>query len=150
MRMRRVLRPILVATAALAAFPAAALDMRSVAGPALLYDAPSAKAEPKFIVAPGTPVEVVITLDKWVKVRDAGGALLWIERDKLSEKPRNVIVTAARAEIRKSADDNAPLAFEAARDVLLEVVEPAAAGWAKVRHRDGQSGYVRANQVWGL
>ena len=26
----------------------------------------------------------------------------------------------------------------------------AAPGWAKVRHRDGVTGFVRATQVWGL
>ena len=34
--------------------------------------------------------------------------------------------------------------------VVVEFVEPAAPGWAKVRHRDGPTGYVRATQVWGL
>ncbi|WP_232516411.1 SH3 domain-containing protein [Thauera sinica] len=27
---------------------------------------------------------------------------------------------------------------------------PPAEGWAKVRHTDGASGYVRVNEVWGL
>jgi flagellar basal body rod protein FlgF len=39
--------------------------------------------------------------------------------------------------------------FEAQRGVLLEVSGPAADGWLPVRHRDGQSGYVRSVQVWG-
>jgi hypothetical protein len=34
--------------------------------------------------------------------------------------------------------------------VALELLEPASAGWAKVKHRDGGIGYIRANQVWGL
>ncbi|MDP3288775.1 MAG: SH3 domain-containing protein [Methyloversatilis sp.] len=49
------------------------------------------------------------------------------------------------------AEDDAPLVFEAERRVLLEpLTEAAPAGWAKVKHRDGQSGFVRISQVWGL
>ena len=35
-------------------------------------------------------------------------------------------------------------------DVVLELVEPGPAGWARVRHRDGQQGFVKATQVWGF
>ena len=134
---------------ALVAVPAWAIDYRSVAEPSLLYDAPSAKADPKFIIARGTPVELVVSLDKWVKVRDSGGGLLWIERAKLVER-RTVIVTAATAVVLKSAEESAPVVFEAAKDVVLDLLETAPVGWAKVKHRDGQSGFVRVSQVWGL
>lgn len=134
---------------ALAALPAGAVEFRSVAEPALLFDAPSTKADPRFIIARGTPVELVVSLDKWVKVRDSGGGLLWIERGKLAER-RTVIVTAASASVLKSAEESAPVVFEAAKDVVLELLEAAPSGWAKVRHRDGLSGFVRVNQVWGL
>jgi hypothetical protein len=40
--------------------------------------------------------------------------------------------------------------FQARRGVALEVIELGAGPWVKVRHRDGQIGFVRANQVWGL
>jgi len=40
--------------------------------------------------------------------------------------------------------------FEAERDVVLELVEAVPGGWVKVRHRDGQSGFLKAPQVWGL
>jgi flagellar basal body rod protein FlgF len=32
---------------------------------------------------------------------------------------------------------------------VMEWLEPAMNGWVKVRHRDGQTGYVRTHQVWG-
>ena len=114
-----------------------------------MYDAPSAKASPIFIVARYTPVEVVVALDAWIKVRDASGSLAWVEKRFLSEN-RTLIVTAARAQIRQQPEATAPLVFEAEKDVVLEFLETAPAGWVKVRHRDGQEGFVRANQVWGL
>jgi SH3-like domain-containing protein len=127
----------------------AALDYRSVSESAVLYDAPSQKAKPLFAIAAGTPVEMVVTLAAWVKVRDAKGDLAWIEQRQLAEQ-RTVQVRTERAQVRANAEDSSALLFEAEPDVLLELVEPAPAGWAKVRHRDGQQGFVKASQVWGL
>lgn len=141
---------LLVALAALAAAaPALALEYRSVAAPAILYDAPSDQGRKLFVIAKQTPVEVVVSLDKWVKVRDMGGGLTWIERSRLSDH-RTVQVSAARATIRQKPEETAPPVFEANRDVILDLAEPPAAGWVKVRHRDGASGYVRVTDVWGL
>ena len=131
--------------------PAAALDYLSLAEAAVMYDAPSQKAQPLYVIARYTPVEVVVALEAWFKVRDAAGGLAWIEKRQLSEK-RTLLVTTPRAQVRAQPDPNAPLVFEAEKDVVLELLEPANAfaGWAQVRHRDGQNGFVRANQVWGL
>lgn len=141
---------LLAALAGLAAaVPALALEYRSVAAPAILYDAPSEQGRKLFVIAKQTPVEVVVSLDKWVKVRDMGGGLTWIERSRLSDH-RTVQVSAARATIRQKPEETAPPVFEANRDVVLDLAEPPAAGWVKVRHRDGASGYVRVTDVWGL
>jgi SH3-like domain-containing protein len=133
----------------MAATPAVALDFRSVIEPALLYDAPSQQAKPLFAIARGTPVEPIVTLDAWVKVRDARGDLAWIEKRLLSER-RIVIVKGERALVHAQAEEGAAIVFEADRDVLLDLVEAAPSGWAKVKHRDGQQGYIKASQVWGL
>jgi len=132
------------------AAPAWALDFLSVAETgAVMYDAPSQKAKPLFLVLRGTPVEAIVNLEGWIKVRDATGDIAWVEKKFLSEK-RMLIVAEKNAEVRAQADAAAPLVFAADKDVLLELVEPGPPGWAKVRHADGQSGFVRANQVWGL
>ena len=113
-----------------------------------MYDAPSAKAKPLFVVAAGTPVEVVVSLEGWSKVRDIKGDLVWIEKKFLSDK-RSLIVRADRAQVRAAAEDKAAVTFEAERDVVLELIETAVGGWVKVKHRDGQSGFVKLTQVWG-
>jgi SH3-like domain-containing protein len=138
-----------VAAALLCPAPSWALDFRSVAQAAVLYDAPSKSAKPLFAIARHTPVEVVVTLDAWVKVRDSSGDIAWIEKGSLSNR-RTVMISAARAEIRTRPDDASPPVFECDKDVALELVEAAPPGWAKVRHRDGQSGYVRVARLWGL
>ena len=131
------------------ALPALAIDYRTVEAAAVLYDAPSQRGAKLFVIKRDTPVELVVSLEGWSKVRDADGGLAWIEKKFLAER-RSVIVTASRAEIRQKADEASPLVFEADKKVSLDYLETAAGGWIKVRHRDGQSGYVRANQIWGL
>jgi SH3-like domain-containing protein len=126
-----------------------ALDYRSVGETAVLYDAPSQKAKPLFAIAAGTPVEVIVTLDVWVKVRDSKGDLAWIERRQLADR-RMLQVRAAPAKIHADASESAALAFEAEPDVLLEWLGPGPAGWVKVRHRDGPQGFVKIGEVWGL
>lgn len=128
---------------------ALALDYRSVNEVAVLYDAPSQKAKPLFVIAPGTPVEIIVSLDAWVKVRDQKGDLAWIERRQLADQ-HTLQVRAGGAQIRNEANDSAKLAFEAEADVVVEFVEAGPVGWAKVRHRDGAQGYVKASQIWGL
>jgi SH3-like domain-containing protein len=129
--------------------PALALDYRSIAvAAAILYDAPSIKARKLFILNQGYPVEVFVTLDAWVKVRDASGELAWIEAKNLSVQ-RVVMVKVPRAEVRRAPDESAPVAFVAEQDILLDVIETAD-NWAHVKHRDGAAGYIRITQVWGL
>ena len=129
---------------------AQAIDYRTVDAPAaILYDSPSQKGKKLYLIKAQTPVEVVVRLGEWSKVRDAEGALAWIEGKLLAER-RTLIVTAPRAEIRQSDKADSPVLLELDKWVGLEFVEAAAPGWAKVRHRDGVSGYVRATQVWGL
>ncbi len=126
-----------------------ALDYRSVGSErAILYDAPSVQAKRLFVVGKYYPVEIIVNLDQWAKVRDSVGDLAWIEKKHLRDT-RMVVVTVARADVRQAADRNAPLVFQAERDVALELLERGSTGWLKVRHRDGQSGYVLASQVWG-
>lgn len=127
---------------------AGAADFRSAAEAAVvLYDAPSAKARKLYIVNRGYPLEVVVQVEGWVKVRDAAGTLSWAETRSL-DTTRNVLLRTATAVRQKPADD-APVAFEAQRDLLLEMLDAATAGWVHVRHRDGTAGYVRAADVWG-
>ncbi|HZM45744.1 MAG TPA: SH3 domain-containing protein [Burkholderiales bacterium] len=139
------------AAAALAggvAAPASALEFRSVGETAaVLYDAPSAKSKKLYIVNRGYPLEIVVVVEGWSKVRDAGGELSWIETRSLAAA-RTVMVKVPLAQVRDRADDGAPVAFQAQQSVILDLLEVAGA-WLHVRHRDGQTGYVRVTQVWG-
>ena len=132
-----------------AAGSAQALDYASVAGStAVLYDAPSSKARKMFVVSRYTPLEMVVSLKDWVKVRDSSGALAWIARSALSNK-RFVVVTAALADVRQAADSSSALVFRVQQKVALEWLADNGMGWIKVRHQGGMTGYIKANEVWG-
>jgi uncharacterized protein YgiM (DUF1202 family) len=130
-----------------AAFPVFPAEYRTTNAAAILYDAPSLKGNRLFVIRAGTPVDLVVTLEGWSKVRDAEGSLTWIEKKYLSEK-RTIIVVVPRAAIRQRADDASPLVFEAEKGVSLDLLGTSGI-WANVRHRDGQTGFVRLNQIWG-
>ena len=126
-----------------------AIDYVSVADSiATLYDAPSLKARKIFVVSRYLPLEQVVNLDNWVKVRDSSGSLAWIEKRALSSK-RFVVVTAALAAIRQAPEIGATVVFQARQQVALEWLENMGTGWIKVRHQDGVTGYVGIADVWG-
>jgi SH3-like domain-containing protein len=145
--MKRLLPLLLVAASF--SLPASAIEYRTVDAATVLYDAPSQRGVKLFVIKRGTPVEVVVSLEGWSKVRDAEGGLAWIEKKSLNEK-RTVIVTADRADVRQKADEGSPVVFAAEKNVTMEFLEVSPGGWIKVRHSDGQSGFVRANQIWGF
>lgn len=126
-----------------------ALEFKSVGGAvAVLYDAPSTKGRRVFLAPRGMPVEVVLTYGEWTKVRDAAGDLAWVESKFLVPR-RTLVASVAGARVRTAPDTAAAVAFTTDKGVLLDLLAPAAPGWLKVRHADGQEGFVRAAEVWG-
>ncbi len=135
---------------ALALLPvAAAAEYRSLSEAAVMYDAPSLRSKKLYAVSRGVPLEVITNDGQWVKVRDASGELTWVERKVLSDT-RTAVVTAPLAEVRQKPEEDAVVLFQAQQGVILEVIEAGGGAWARVRHRDGAAGFVRANQLWGV
>ena len=128
--------------------PALGFEFVSVAEPAILYDANSLKAKKLFVATRYLPLEQLVILENWAKVRDSTGNIFWIEKRNLSSK-RYVVVTAYVATVRSNWDDGAGREFVAPRQLGLEWLGNTGAGWVKVRHRDGMTGYVRSADVWG-
>ena len=134
---------------AVSAIAAQAADFRSVTEAAILYDAPAIRGKKLYVAPRGMPVEAVVSNEAWVRVRDKTGELAWIERRYLTDK-RTVIANAPAVTVREQASDNAKAVITVAQDVVLELVEAPASGWARVKHRDGAAGFVAIGQVWGL
>ena len=150
-------RALAAVALALCTLGAQAAEFRSTADPAtVLYDAPSTRARPMFVYGREVPVEVLVGVEGWTKVRDAAGTIGWMPAKSLSDK-RVVVVRPAFADVRAAADDAAPVVFRAEKDVILEVTDGATSpsaspnpGWVRVRHRDGASGYIRLSHVFGF
>jgi len=153
-RARRFAAAVLLTAVACAA---AAADYRVTAEAAtVLYDAPSGRARPMFVYGRDVPLETLVSVEGWTKVRDMHGAIGWVANKALGDK-RMLVVRAGVADVRAAAEESAPVVFRAEQNVLLELAEPATSatatanpGWVKVRHRDGQTGFVRIAQVFGL
>jgi SH3-like domain-containing protein len=128
--------------------PAFAMEFLSLAEAAVMYDVPSDKGKPLYVIQRYTPVEVVVNVKNWVKVRDSDGSIAWIQKSSLT--PTRTLIATTLAQVRQAADAAAPIVFQADRHVALELLEVPLPGWARVKHRDGQEGYVRVEQVWGL
>ena len=141
----------LLASVLLLAAPAVfAYDFKSVGNaPVILYDTPSPKATRMYLAPRGMPLQVLSSYGDWVKVRDANGDLAWTEAKGLSAR-RNLVVRTPGAKVFAGPDEASQVLMTADKGVVLELVDPTALGWIRVRHRDGIAGYVRQNDVWGL
>lgn len=140
---------LLLTALMLAANAAHALDYVSVANnSAILYDAPSFKGKKLFVISRFTPLEKVVNLERWIKVRDSSGSLAWIERRAVSDK-RYVVVRVPLATVRQAPEINAPVAFQLSKNVAIESLGINGGGWIKARHQDGSSGYIKSIEVWG-
>ena len=130
--------------------PANALEFRSIApAKAILYDAPSLEAGKLYILSQSYPVELIVNLNNWVKVRDAAGTLSWVESKSLSSK-RTVLVLA-KTDIKAAEDATSALVATVEKDVVLELLPITAKnGWVKVKHRDGVTGFVQVTSIWGV
>lgn len=144
------MRAAFAAAAFVCASAAQGADFRTIGeNAAVMYDAPSRASTPVYVASRFYPVEVIVNLDAWVKVRDHTGTLSWVEKKALLER-RMVLVIAPSVEVRTRAEENAPVAFNATQNVALDLVEIAPGGWVRVRHTDGSGGYLKSGLVWGL
>ncbi len=124
-------------------------EFLSIAIPAaVLYDAPSLNAGKLYVASVNLPLEVVVKVVGWVKVRDYHGYLAWVEDKNLSQR-RFVIIKIPVGSVYQSPDSASPLIYQARQDVILELLGVVAGGWVKVKHQDGQTGYIRIDQIWG-
>lgn len=159
---RHGLRGSLIALLCFAGAGVQAAGYRALDEVAILYDAPSTKGIKRYIAPAGMPVQIVVALDAWVKVRDVNGDLAWVERKAVGDKA--MLVTVAHTSVRQAPNDMAAEVFQIDKGVLLELMEApntpsivpprnastVPAGWAQVRHVDGQSGFIKVVDVWGL
>ena len=136
---------------------AVAAEFRSTADPAtVLYDAPSTKSKGLYVLGRDTPLEVIVVLEGWIKVRDVGGSIGWMRRraspsagrwSSGCRSPRSARPPTMR---RRSSSGRSSTSCSNRPRQATSTTTTATPGWIKVRHRDGQTGYVRVAQVFGI
>ncbi|MFM8233005.1 MAG: SH3 domain-containing protein [Candidatus Methylopumilus sp.] len=126
-------------------------EFRSVAfAKTILYEAPSATTKKLYLVDEGYPLEIIVNLGDWLKVRDPYGTLSWAESKNLQSK-RTVIVKVDKANIYKDPESKSALVATIEKDVVIELSDPLIAnGWIKVRYQQDLDGYIQTSQVWGI
>ena len=126
-------------------------EFRSVASAkTILYEAPSATTKRVYLVGEGYPLEIIVNLGDWLKVRDPYGTLSWAESKNLQSK-RTVIVKVDKANIYKDPESKSALVATIEKDVIIELSDPLIAnGWIKVRYQQDLDGYIQTSQVWGI
>ena len=131
-------------------FSAQAIEYRSIAlAKVITYDAPSKEASKLYIFGGGYPVEVIVNLGDWIKVRDNQGGLSWVESTSLSSKRTVLVLT--KTDIKVAEDATSALVATVEKDVVLELLTGSAnSNWAKVKHRDGATGFVQVDKLWGF
>lgn len=151
--MARHTKPTLLCLAligGLVALPTSALDFQAVgAHGTVAFEAPNSKSKKLYVLSKSIPVEVLVEQKEWRKVRDASGDLFWVTKSSLSPQ-RTLQVTALKANVHKSPDSKSPVLFTLEKGSLLDLVESGKTGWAKVKHRDGNIGFITIEAVWGL
>lgn len=115
---------------------------------AILYDAPSSKAKKLYVVNRYMPFEQIVTLHSWVKVRDRAGKMYWVEKRALSNE-RYVFALPPLVDVRAGPTSSSSRVFQVRQQIALELLESTNLKWIKVRHHDGNVGYVRKAEVWG-
>jgi SH3-like domain-containing protein len=130
--------------------PVQAADFRSILpAKAIAYDAPSAESTKLYIMEQGYPVEVIVNLGAWVKVRDQRRGLSWVEGKDLDTK--HTVLVTDNTEIKDAESSDAKLLATVEKDVVLELLSPSInKGWVKIKHRDGIVGYIQSSAIWGL
>ncbi len=141
--MRLLFPPILL----FVTFTATAGNFRAVEeSGAVLYDAPSREATPVYVLSRDYPLEVLVELDAWAKVRDAAGAISWIEKRQLGER-RTVVVTATSADAHLRPEDDAPVRRgRLGHGDRLRALEPARGCAVGPRPRPGRADFRVAQE----
>lgn len=117
---------------------------------AVSFDAPSEQAIAQYRFNKGTPLEVVLKIEGWIKVRDQYGVLQWFPANQLGFK-RMVLIKKPTAVLMQSPQNTAPAIAKTERDVMFELVGVTPVnGWIKVKHEGGTQGYLPIDDLWGI
>jgi SH3-like domain-containing protein len=95
------------------------------------------------------PLRVLdIAPNGWLLAMDYEGDKGWLHPNIVQTEPQYVITRLPQCNIREAAGTDSPIKFTAEQGVILRVLEEKD-GWLRVRHGDGDEGWISARIVFG-
>ena len=118
---------------------------------ALLYEGPSASTKKLYIVTEGYPLEIMVNLKDWKKVKDHTGKISWIQSN-FVDKNRTVMTIKSNVNLYHKASLQSSKLGQISEFVILNLNSTLVTdGWVHVQSQlEGLTGYVRIDKVWGL
>jgi len=118
---------------------------------ALLFEGPSATTKKLYIVTEGYPLEIMVNLKDWKKVRDHTGNISWIQSN-LVDKFRTVMTIKDNVNLYHKANLQSSKLGQVSEFVVLNLNSTLVTdGWVNVQSQlEGLSGFVRLEKLWGL
>jgi SH3-like domain-containing protein len=93
------------------------------------------------------PVDIIKTSGDWREIRDYEGDVGWIHHSLLKEIP-SVIVKGSLVNVREGPGKDTKVLFQAESGVCFKVEEKKDK-WLRVKHADGDTGWIHESLVWG-
>ena len=118
---------------------------------AFLHEAPSDSTKKSFIVTRGYPLEVIVSLKEWKKVKDHEGLINWIKTSDLSSK-RSVLNLKGDNPIYLEPSSASPILAKVNENVTLELLDAKKIDdWVKVYSKVADiEGFIKATDLWGI
>ena len=98
-------------------------------------------------VAKNYPFRIVDRSEEWLLVADFDGDRGWVSQKLVSLSPY-VITRLDKCNVRQGPSTESKIAFTAERGVLFKVQEEKD-GWLRIKHSDGDEGWISAKIVFG-
>ena len=132
----------------LSAVNAQAIKMVSIKGESVnMRSGPGENYSVLWELGRGFPLKIVGTKGSWTKVEDFEGDTGWIY-SKLVNRRAHLIVKKKRINVRSGPSSSYRLVGKANYGVVFKTVKNSK-GWAKVKHENGLTGWVRRDLLWG-
>lgn len=143
----RKIVPLILITMVMWVGPASAKRL-SVAGEvANVRSGPGTDHEILWSVGKYYPVDVIKKSGSWYQISDFEGDRGWMHESLLRDIPA-VVVKESLVNVRQGPGTNFKVLFQAEKGVSMECLREEK-GWLKVKHADGEEGWIHKDLVWG-
>ncbi len=107
---------------------------------------PDVKSKKLWEVEKYHPLIVIEKKGKWCRIKDYQGDIAWVHSTLLG-KGKTVITKVKASNVRSKATTKSSILFTVARGVPFKVLESTNT-WLKVKHADGDIGWISKKLVW--